>query len=66
MEAEALKLASSQGFFAFLFVCLLFYVLKENAKREAQYQSTINTLAKKLDIVDDIKKDVTEIKSHVV
>lgn len=66
METEALKMASSQGFFAFLFVCLLFYVLKENARRESQYQKTIDTLAQKFDIVDKIEKDVVEIKTHVM
>jgi len=65
LEAKVLEMAASQGFFAVLFVGLLFYVLRENSKREAQYQKTINTLAQKLDIADDIKKDVSEIKVHV-
>jgi len=62
VESEVIKLATSQGFYAVLFVVLLFYVLRENAKRESQYQKTIDTLAQKLDIVEDIGKDVSEIK----
>ena len=65
VDAEVLKMAASQGFFAVLFVVLLFYVLRENAKREEKYQSTINILAEKFDVVDDIRKDVVEIKENI-
>jgi Flp pilus assembly protein TadB len=33
-EAELIKIAATQGVFAALFVALLFYVLRENSKRE--------------------------------
>lgn len=65
MEQEVIKVAASQGFFAVLFVMLLFYVLRENSKREDRYQQIINNLSCKLGIVEDIQNDVKEIKSKV-
>lgn len=38
MESEIFKLIATQGGFAILFSYLLFYVLKENSKREDNYQ----------------------------
>lgn len=63
---EIMGLAISNGLFAVLFVFLLFYVLKDSAKRERKYQETIGTLSKHLEIVKDIKDDVYEIKNVVV
>lgn len=69
MEAEILKMAASQsasqGFFAVLFVSLLFYVLRENSRREAKYQSIINELTAKFDVVNDIREDVKQIKNKI-
>lgn len=62
MDIEVIKLVASQGAWALLFVWLLFYVLKENSKRENNYQTTINKLADKLSIVEDMKEDIKEIK----
>ena len=63
MENEILKIVASQGAYAVLFVFLLFYVLKENAKREAKYQNTIEKLTDNLGIVEDIRKDVEYLKN---
>lgn len=65
MENEIVKTIASQGAWALLFVWLLFYVLKENSKRENNYQKTINKLADKISIIEDIKEDVKEIKTKV-
>ena len=65
MENEIVKTIASQGAWALLFVWLLFYVLKENSKRENNYQETINKLADKISIIEDIKEDVKEIKTKV-
>lgn len=64
-EQELVKMAASQGFFAVLFVALLFYVLRENSKREASYQEIIAELSGKLGIVEDIQDDVKEIKNKI-
>ncbi|WP_297995413.1 BhlA/UviB family holin-like peptide [uncultured Clostridium sp.] len=65
MENEIVKTIASQGAWALLFVWLLFYVLRENSKRENNYQETINKLADKISIIEDIKEDVKEIKTKV-
>lgn len=65
MENEVIKMVASYGIFAILFVYLLFYVLKENSKREQGYQEIISTLTDKLNIVDDIKKSVDKIEEKL-
>lgn len=65
MEQEILKLAASQGLWAALFVALLFWVLKENAKREGNYQQLLQDLTGKLVILEDVQRDVREIKQTV-
>lgn len=76
METEILKMVASQGVYAALFVYLLFYVLKENSKREEKYQKInskreeryqdiISELSSKLTIVEDVKEDVTKIKDKI-
>lgn len=62
MESEIFKLIAIQGGFAILFSYLLFYVLKENSKREDNYQSIIQELT---ELLTTIKKDVEDIKSNL-
>lgn len=45
LEQSLVKLIVSQGIFAVLFVYLLFYVLKENSKRESNYQKIVTQLS---------------------
>lgn len=61
MEAEVLKVMATQGVFALLFCYLLFYVLKENSKREEKYQNIISDLSSKFTIIEDVK----EIKDKI-
>lgn len=76
MENEIIKYIFSQGVFATLFLWLLFdtrkeskereeSIRKENKEREDKYQKTIDKLADKINIVEDIKEDVEEIKNKV-
>ncbi len=65
MEAEVLKVVTSQGAWAALFVLLLFYILRENSRREMNYQNIIQSLADNLDIVNDIQDEVASIKESV-
>ena len=62
MWNDIFYIAISNGIFAALFVALLIYELKDSRKREAKYQNTIDNLSNKLNTVDEIKQDVTEIK----
>ena len=48
MEREVLQLIAAQGAFAILFTYLLFYILKENSKREENYQLIIKKLSNSL------------------
>ncbi|WP_099191013.1 BhlA/UviB family holin-like peptide [Tepidibacter mesophilus] len=72
MEKKIVELASTQGIWAALSVALIFYILKTQEKRdfrqeerEQNYQGIISKLTDKLNIVEDVKKDVEEIKSYV-
>ena len=73
MENDLIKMASTQGIWAALSVVLIFYILKTQEKRdtkqeqrERNYQNIIINLTKKLDVVDNIKKDVHEIKDSML
>ena len=72
MENELLKVALSQGVWAALSVVLIFYILKAQEKRdlrqeerEKNYQEIISKLTDKFNIVEDVKKDVEDIKNYV-
>jgi hypothetical protein len=69
---EILKAALQQGLGYGLFVFLLLYVLKTTGEREKNYQITIGKnqdiiqdLSKRLDIVEDIKEDVKDLKNKI-
>lgn len=62
LEQTVLDFFKTQGPWALLFVVLLFWVLKENSKREIKYQCIIQDLSKKFDMVEIIRDDVKEIK----
>ena len=62
MENNLLEIMTTQGVFAVLFLYLLFYVLKENSKREENYQTIIKDLTQTL---PDIKNDLEEIKNKI-
>lgn len=72
MESEILKIASSQGLWAVLTVVLIFYILKaqenrdkKQEEREGNYQQVILKLTEKLNIIDDVQKNVNDIKSCI-
>jgi len=65
MQGEVMGSLATQGVFAVLFGYLLFYVLKENSKREAKYQDIIHTLTEKFNIIENVQDDVKEIKQKI-
>jgi predicted MPP superfamily phosphohydrolase len=73
MSEEIVKLAANQGLWAVLAVVLLFYVLKQNEKREKGYQDTISenqTIIGKLSDTLNLKitgmeDDIKEIKNKL-
>ena len=65
MWEEVFKLALSNGIWAVMFVGLLIFQLKDSAKREKKYQDTISKLNQHLDVVEDIKEELKEIR-HII
>lgn len=66
MENEIIMMVAKSGVFALLFVVLLFYVLRDSRNRERKYQQTIAKLSEELGIVQNVHKDVVEIKTCVL
>lgn len=62
MEQEVVKMAVSQGLWAVLFVVLLFYVLKENTKREERLLTCLDILGKQY---ENLSRDIGEVKDDV-
>ena len=65
MWEEILKLAMSNGLWAVLFLGLLVYQLRDSKLREEKYQQTITMLGEKLDVVEEIKEDISIIKQSL-
>ena len=66
MWQDILNIIISNGIFAILFVSLLFIQIKDSKKREEKYQDAIKRLSHHLDIVEDIKEDIKEMKKVIV
>ena len=66
MEQEVIRLAATQGLWAVLFVSLLFWVLRENGKRESSYQQLLQDLTAKLGVLEDVQRNVNEVKAAVM
>lgn len=66
MWEEIFNLAINNGLWSVLFLILLVYVLKDSKARELKYQQTITTLADSLEIIQDVKEDVQEIKGKLL
>ena len=64
--SELIKTVVSNGIFAMLFVVLFFQQLKESRKREQAYQETIEELARHLVLIEEVRKDMNEIKEMLV
>lgn len=63
---QVISMVVSNGIFATLFVGLFCYQLKDSRKREAKYQKTIEDLTVHLDIIEDVKEDIEELKEIMI
>ena len=63
--SELVKVVVSNGIFAMLFVTLFIYQLKDSAKREEEYRDTIDGLVKHLEIIEEVREEVSELKEIV-
>lgn len=73
MESEVLQAALTQGVWATLAVGLILYNLKSQEKRdlkqdtrEDNYQKIIINFSQQLNVVNDLKEDITVIKNCIV
>lgn len=66
MWNEILNLAIKNGLWAVLFLGLFIFVIKDSSNREKKYQSIIEELTAHLGVVNQIKKEVDNIKYIVL
>lgn len=65
MWEKIINLAIGNGLWAVLFLMLLVFVLKDSRTREQKYQETIENLGTALQVVQDVKADVEDIKTTI-
>lgn len=72
MEEKILEVAFSQGIWSALTVLLILYILRTQEKRdnkqeerEINYQNIISKLTEKFNLIEDVKKDIEEIKIFI-
>ena len=65
MEQILTTAVEGQGIWTVLAVFLLVYVLKTSGEREKKLQDIIDKLTEKFNLVEIVKEDVDEIKTHI-
>lgn len=72
METTVMNVAVSQGIWAVLAVFLLIYIMKSNEQRdtkqeerEKNYQTVIESLTEKFQILNQVQSDLKEIKDNL-
>lgn len=72
METTVMNVAVSQGIWAVLAVFLLIYIVKSNEQRdtkqeerEKNYQTVIESLTEKFQILNQVQSDLREIKDNL-
>ena len=72
METTVMNVAVSQGIWAVLAVFLLIYIVKSNEQRdtkqeerEKNYQTVIESLTEKFQILNQVLSDLKEIKDNL-
>ena len=72
METTGMIVAVSQGIWAVLAVFLLIYIVKSNEQRdtkqeerEKNYQTVIESLTEKFQILNQVQSDLKEIKDNL-
>ncbi|MDR0880455.1 MAG: bacteriocin [Clostridioides sp.] len=65
MEKEVIQVFVSQGVFGVLFGYLLFYILKENTRREEEYQELLKFLSELVPEITVMRQDLSEIKEDI-
>lgn len=63
--SELIKIVVSNGVFAMLFVFLFIYQLRDSSKREEEYRTTIDNLLEHLEVIEEVKEEVDELKEII-
>jgi hypothetical protein len=66
LEAEVFKLALTQGPFAALFVALLFWVLRENSKRENTLMSFFDKIDARTANIERRQESISERVDRII
>ena len=64
--SELIKIVVSNGIFAMLFVFLFIYQLKDSRKREDEYRIIIDNLFQHLEIIEEVKDEVEDLKQIAI
>lgn len=56
---------ASSGIWAMLFVALFFVQIRDSKAREAKYQETVNSLAEKLAVVNEINQKLDVVWDEI-
>ena len=72
MEMELLEAITSQGLGAIMSVALMFYIIKNQEKRdaiqnerEANYQKLLSELSMKFEIIKEIQENLKTVKDRI-
>ena len=65
MEQALIEAATTQGIWVLLFVSLFLYTIKNNEKREENYQKLLSDMTEKYAVVEDIRNSVDEIQKKM-
>lgn len=72
MESTIVDAALTQSIWAGLSIALIFYILKKQelrdkiqAEREEKYQYIIKNLTDKLNVVEELREDIQDVKAIV-
>ena len=63
---ELLNIDLTQLSYGGLFVWLLFDTNKKNEQREKKYQDIIDNFSKTINVIEDVKEDVKDIKDIIL
>lgn len=73
METAIIDTALTQSIWAALSLVLIFYILKKQetrdkiqAEREDKYQDIIKSLTDKLDVLEELRDNVDQLKSSLI
>ncbi len=65
MWSDVWETAMQNGLWAMMFIALFYVQLKDSKIRETKYQQTIESLAKKIDVINDINEKVDDIREAI-